>query len=546
MRGEKAREAVPLLLLLALGAALRFCGLKWELPGLLHYHSYHPDEFLVCASALHVASSGSLDAGFYNYGTGFIYVVSAAYNLLGPLVEEPMPFGPPGLSALRAAHLLGRAISASLSSLTVLAVWATGRVVGGPIVGLVSAAVWALSPLSCALAHYATVDSAAAFWVALVLLLSVLAVARGSWRHALGAAFLAGFAAATKYSTGTVYLSALASILLLPEKPTRKRALALLSLPVALLGFLFLCPGPLVAPSSFWRDFSFELRHSRMGHGLVFLGLPPALVTQPFVNLPSTLGWPLALVMLVGTALAAFRARRAQLLPVWAFVASYFGMLSTSKLMFARYLLPLLPALSLLASAGWATASPRRLPLGVAVLGLSCLHAALYSAAYVGLFVRDDDPRTVAARFVAGMVKRGQLIAFPDVPWYTTPPVTPYNGGMKTLPLLLADPRGPNGSKVCVLHWDLGELRRRRPDFVVVGDYMVRDAVRLSRHPKFRWNGEVRRKTEFMGEVRRRYRLLLHLRRRPKLWGLTFCKGFVPHDWLYPMPDVWVYRKRGI
>ena len=76
MRLRGPFEAGGLALLLAIGLALRLCGLTWELPSPLHYHSYHPDEFLVCASALHVASFGSLDAGFYNYGTGFIYALS--------------------------------------------------------------------------------------------------------------------------------------------------------------------------------------------------------------------------------------------------------------------------------------------------------------------------------------------------------------------------------------------------------------------------------------------------------------------------------------
>lgn len=543
----KPWELVLFLLILSGGMALRFCGLKWELPGALHYHSYHPDEFLVCASALHVAATGSLDTDFYNYGTGFIYALSSAYNLFGPLVEEPFFFGPPGLSELRATHLLGRVTSASLSSLTIVLVWVMGRLLGGPLIGLLSGASLAFAPLACALAHYATVDSAATFWVALTSLFSVLAVKRGSWRAALGAAFLSGFSGATKYSAGVVYLSALVSSLLLPQKPEQKRKIALLSFPIALLGFLLLCPGPLLAPSSFWRDFSFELRHSRMGHGLVFLGLPPAFIYHPLVNLPSTLGWPLAGTLLVGAILAGFTKSK-ETLPVWAFALTCFGMLSTSKLMFARYLLPLLPPLVILSALGWTSSvRPRRLPwLGAGVLSLSLLHAFLYSVAYVGLFVRQNDSRTVAARVVAEVVQPGDLIAFPEPPWYTTPPVVPYNGGMKTFLLLQADPRGPNGSKVCVLQWDMGELERRGPDFVVVGDHMIRDVMRLSHHPKHRWNEEVQHKMRFWAEVKKKYRLLLHLRRRPEIWGLTFCRGHVPHDWLYPMPDVWVWAKGEI
>lgn len=539
MKGPRPVEALVLGLILSVGLALRVCGLNWELPGPLHYHSYHPDEYLVCASALRVATTGSLDAGFYNYGTGFIYALSSAYNLFGPMVEEPLPFGFPGLSSLRAAHLLGRAISATFSALTVVVVWATGRLVGGRLVGLLSAAIVAFSPLACALAHYATVDSSATFWVALSLFLSTLAVRKGSWRVLLGAAFVSGLAGATKYSTGTVLLAPLVAAALLP--PRGRGRLSLECLLVALLGFLLLCPGPIIAPSSFWRDFSFELRHSRMGHGLVFVGLPPAFIYHPFVNLPCTLGWPMAASLLLGALLSAIWGRRKELLPLWAFVLACSFTLFTSKLMFARYLLPLLPALSVLSASGWARISLRRIPVGALVLSLSSVHSLLYSVAYVGLFVREDDPRTVASRAVARIVKPGQLIAFPEAPWFTTPPVVPYNGGMKTLPFLLADPRGPNGSRVCVLNWDVGELRRRKPDFVVVGDFMIRDALRLSRHPKHRWNAEVQRKMRFMREVRHRYRVLLHLRRRPRLLWWTFSRGHVPHDWLYPMPDVWVF-----
>ncbi len=527
---------------------LRFAGLNWELPSPLHYHSYHPDEYLPCASAVRVALTGDLNTRFYNYGSGFIYFVAVGYRLLRNWVEEPLLYGPPELPMVRSAHVVGRRISAFFSAMTVLAVYVltaqlSGRLFTAAFAGLIVA----FAPLSCALAHYATVDSLATFWVALNLLFAVRLAKGGRVRDAAFSGLFAGFAGATKYSTGVAFLAPVCGALLLRGR-RRGRALVA-SLGSALVGFLLLCPAPLIAFPDFWRDFSFELRHSRMGHGLIFVGLPPAPVYHLFVNAPYTLGWPLALLLALGVLLSLVRSPSTKFaLPLWAFVAPYFLMLSTSKLLFSRYLLPMLPAVAALGAVGWEGAfrlvKRMRIPL-LSLITLGLVHALLYSVAYIGLFVRDDDPRTETARFLADKLGPDDVVGLAEWPWFFTPPVTPWNGGMKTAHQFeFEGRRGLGGALVEVLKWRKERLTEEAPHFFVISDFERREVERLFRTPEGRANPEVEAKMAFLREAQKRYVLLRRFSRRPKVFGWTFCKGFVPHDWLYPMPTIWVYRRR--
>ena len=82
-------------------------------------------------------------------------------------------------NAMDRAYLVGRAISAALSALTILPIAALGTSLAGRPVGLLAALFAALAPMSIQLAHFFTTDSWLTFFVALCLLACVTAARDG-------------------------------------------------------------------------------------------------------------------------------------------------------------------------------------------------------------------------------------------------------------------------------------------------------------------------------------------------------------------------------
>ena len=82
-------------------------------------------------------------------------------------------------NAMDHAYLVGRAISAVLSALTILPIAALGASLAGRSVGLMAALFAALAPMSIQLAHFFTTDSWLTFFVTLCLLACVTAARDG-------------------------------------------------------------------------------------------------------------------------------------------------------------------------------------------------------------------------------------------------------------------------------------------------------------------------------------------------------------------------------
>jgi hypothetical protein len=177
------------------------------------------------------------------------------------------------------------------------------------------------------------------------------------------AGIAAGCAAGTKYNTGLVLLAVMVAHWGKP-KPMRKSA-------IGFVAALFLStPGILFWTSEFWRDFGYELNHTRTGHGLVFTGTAPGFIFHWSYNLLWGMGLPLLLLVSIGACLAlsrlfrqkpgkqdeapsAFRHLSFHYVILLAFALPYYGIIAQAQVKFLRYTLPLYPVLlTLLAAEG--------------------------------------------------------------------------------------------------------------------------------------------------------------------------------------------------
>lgn len=190
---------VSLLCVLVSALALRLTGIGTGLPVLLA----NDEEFLVGHSL--AMSWNDLNPHVFVWGSLPFYVLRMV-TWLGD-----------SISTIVAGHLLSqgdyylvaRLLSASLGTATVLLVFVLGRLLMGWKAGLLGAALFAVSPFSVQVSHYATVDSSLVFWATMGLVGLALYL-KGNERGLDLAGVAIGLAIATKYNAALLLLAIVA------------------------------------------------------------------------------------------------------------------------------------------------------------------------------------------------------------------------------------------------------------------------------------------------------------------------------------------------
>jgi hypothetical protein len=459
------RETLLLVLILAVGAALRLYGVNWD-----GGHWLHPDERQVYFITLDLGwpenlaqalrPDSPLNPGFFAYGSLPFYLLRVVATLLSPL--WPTLGDPDNL------HLVGRPLAAlcdlgtvyltyRLTHLLGLSFWKPGepdlplRREHGELdaphpysrEGLRGGALFAAALISFAVlhvqqAHYYTADSLLTFFVMLTLYLAA-GVARGSGRRhqvALGVAL--GLALATKVSAAPLLLvSFVAYSLRTATHGSRLTYLLAVARPFALTvfvaGVVFVVTQPYALID--WPTFlDHTLRESQIAWGSLdvpytrqYAGTLPYLYSMWQVALWG-LVLPVGLLAWLGFGVALLhwlrRAPRAEtLLLAWA--GPYLALTGLLYARYLRYMLPLVPVLCILVVPF--LASPRVLAFfavhpspkgfGAWLVGIGRGVGALLSLAYVLAFARIyAHPHTwlVASEWIYRQVPAGSTLAVED------------------------------------------------------------------------------------------------------------------------------------
>jgi len=340
------RSAVLLILAIAFG--LRVWGLSFGLP-----FEFHPDEGQYVTEALNWHFTGQLHVGTVNPPL-FIYVLAAAY---GPWLASS-PFEPT-TAWITAAYTFARLWSVAFGVLTVALVFAAGRRAHGLWLGLVAMALYAGVFLPAREAHFAVNDTIATFLV-LLAIYAALGILRRGYRADYALAGVAvGLAAAAKLNLALVVLAVLAAHLLAnPVAPFRLGAifggvagrrwwgsLGLAGLTFAVVSLPIFWDAPRLVENLG--------KHLQFGaEGYKGLQMAPAGGWIYYLNV---LGWGMGWLLLpaiaggLGGALAQ-RFRPGGVLAV--FPVALFLYMGAQKILFARFLLPAMPPLLILAGLG--------------------------------------------------------------------------------------------------------------------------------------------------------------------------------------------------
>lgn len=509
-------QRIGLAAILLLAAALRLSGVAWD-----GYQHHHPDERYVSwvATTIEFPAVSSIVSGTaldpatspfnpfrwppeassegivvvqdtpraFAYGHVPLYMGVAATRLFERVPEawvERIPerfslasdvFNTPDRIEFNHLTAVSRSLTGLVDTLTVLLIFLIGRHLFGVWVGLVAAALLAVTVMHIQLAHFFISDPYLTFFVTLALYLMLLANARGRWSAVYLAlvAVAVGLAVGSKFSAVLLLLPLAIVAWSVPERLGR-RALTLAAI-VGVVALTFALTNPFAL-----LDTSCEVRFATIQVGSLRLGQPVInscyleniLVQNAMVSgdapLPFTrqyegtlpflyflemqirwgLGPFLGLMAIAGTVwagwrvLAAFRVSADKdpadlwtsqeiqglaILLLW--VVPYFVLTGNFYVKFMRYMQPILPIVILLGAAMLfriANQTVRTIALAAVVVP-----TALYAFAFVAIY-QEPHPWNAASDWIYDNVRSGTLIVSEQ--WDDSLPVPAVVGERAVLP----------------------------------------------------------------------------------------------------------------
>jgi 4-amino-4-deoxy-L-arabinose transferase-like glycosyltransferase len=404
--------------------ALRVWGIGFGLPQL-----YHPDEPAHVLQALAIARGLPNGVTFanpplYKYLLFAEYVVTYGIGWLTHLYSSPQDF----VNRFRAdptlLYLIGRVTSALLGALTVFAAYALANALRGRHVGLRAALLAAVVYLLVRESHFAVNDAFVTLCVTLALYACVRVAQFGSRRDYLVAGALVGLSFAAKYQGAVALFPFLLAHLLRPQRDLKQLVQgAVAAGAVTLVGF----PPLFLETRRVLQDFYVGLySKGQIGYD----GLDPA---GGYVFYMKALLWGIGLPILLAAGLGVMLAlvrRERGLIVVASLPLALYLIMGYERLFFARYILPAVPALLVLAlvglenSAEWLAARTRFSPrvilfIGVCVLGI----APLIDSLRFDTIMMQEDTRTAASVWINSHLAAGTRVA---VDWGTfSAPLSP-------------------------------------------------------------------------------------------------------------------------
>ncbi|MBQ7257258.1 MAG: phospholipid carrier-dependent glycosyltransferase [Abditibacteriota bacterium] len=424
-------------IIIGISAYLNYSGIKWSLPNDSHYYSYHPDEGINIGGAIRIFG-GAKEPGFYNYSSLYFYLVAYALSFSSS-------FGILNLGEtltadnLRTIYMCGRMTSVIFSVLTVALVMLTGYRLKRKKIGLAAGLFCALCPIFIMHSKFIAVDITCGFFVALTIFLSTYLIKteninpfakseRKTFLLPLILSFVAvGLAMGTKYNGLIVFLVPLCVLIfsLIKKQLSIKDFILLFIMGGAftLITFLITTPGLFLNTGQFIKDFTYELNHMKIGHGDEFVNTGLGLI----YTFKENMYWGMGLIFSIISVIAliyGFFTKNTLIKSVGIFIIIYYISASMGQVRFARYIIPLLPAFSLISAFMLVDIYQKnnKIYKTFAVIGiLIILGQNGWSAFRTDMSMTVLDNRDTVYNTLISDYKK-ITIGLPTVPWFYSPP----------------------------------------------------------------------------------------------------------------------------
>ena len=482
-------RAMPIASVTVVALALRLWNLNWGLPALTHGDEHH-----YLGKAMVMLGTGNFDPDYFQNPSLLIYLDYFVDRLLSPHVQDfhliASFFGWQILDP-RGDYLMdigARSISAIAGALTPLAVYlAAMELFRDRRPAIFGAAVMAVPLLHVRDSHFATNDVLCTFLLSLSFLFASRIYRRGGLANYILAGLMGGLATTTKYNAGFFCVGILVAHCLSERQAAkqetllRRHAPLLISGLAAMAAYLVGTPYTILNFPRFWYDF-----RTQLGFGARLWGgqddLPTPLLylyalQQGFGVLPLVLAI-LAIPILFGQGWRRFAV-------VMSIPTIYLAFMFGQRLFFARFAMPVLPFLSLLAGFTLWKASTRvnrpllRRALSGVLLTATLAQPLAFSWQHVILIGRDDT-RATAAAWIESNVPRGATIGAEIRTGLHTP--FAWKGTGAPMPgTSIIHPEDPE---------DIQEVTSGRFDYLITGswgydEWLQRANSPLEQHPLF-------------------------------------------------------------
>ena len=425
------RKLVLLLIILAVAAVLRFWGAFFDLPYILH--SDEPPNLQIIQGML---SSRSADPHRFLYPSLLYYInVGAAivFNVLPTVVTGATPeFLPPLSIAMGSTYspdshsvALYRLVSICGGILSVFFMFRIGAQLKNKILGLLAAALAAVSPIMVADCRHVTPDSYVVLFELLTLFASLSILRNGSRFAYVAAGIAIGAAAASKYNGAIVCIfPALAHFARAGWKPKNAAPLIITAI-VSLISFLAICPYIILDYRQFVSDLSYQA-HAYSNNHPGMDGNAPIWYAKEILR---TTG--LACVLAIGQIVVAWKQRSVTTFILAAFAMIYFVFISTFRICNDRTLLPVIPCVLLMASMFLENLAKQKFSfqliskqLRIAVLAI-CLFGLiafpLLTTAFETERLTTIDSRTTAREWIEMNIPANKIVAVESYSPYIDP-----------------------------------------------------------------------------------------------------------------------------
>lgn len=322
-------------------ALLRFWSLRYGIP-------FAPgvDEPQIVDRAVRILKTGDFNPHFFDYPSLYIYLqtlVAIPRFIWGALHGEWTTLAAAPASAF---YLWARVLTASLGTATVYLVYQCGRRWDGAT-ALLGAALMAVMPLHVRESHFALTDVPATFFMTLTWYLTMVAQERPALRRFVLAGVAAGLATGTKYNA--VFALMMPVVACAATRPLSRRTLRDVAAVLITAGLTFL----VTTPYAIFDLPGFLDAFARLaGAYQNTVATPPAITYAKHLRL--AFGWTGSAAVLAGLLVAAAHAVRGPDRVKWSLPVVvpmvYYAFISRQHIVFARYLLPAIPFLAILAA----------------------------------------------------------------------------------------------------------------------------------------------------------------------------------------------------
>ncbi|MBL8652239.1 MAG: glycosyltransferase family 39 protein [Sphingopyxis sp.] len=411
-RWRPSAETLLLWAILLAATWLRLDGVGFGLPAL-----NDPDEPLFMMTALEMLQRQSFDPGWFGHpGTITLYSLAAVIAGVGGAGVATGRFA--DVDAFAAAvyadpgvvFLPARVMIVLCGVLCVWLTWRLGRRLGGARVGLVAAALLAVNAVHIEYSQIIRTDVQASVFMLLGALAAVAIAEEGRRREYLFAGLCAGLACATKWPAVAILVTALGAWLYRTPRERSRRRLAMVGAACVITLFA-VSPYLLIDHATVIANLSGEARPVHPGAtGGGFFGNLGWYVAGPLL---SSFGIGALVLAIAGLVWGSGKVRL-WLYVVLPFVLMFFVMICFQSLRWERWVVPLLPFLSLAAAralCGLADMLPRGRLGGMALpVALLILLAPMVWEARIEATARRHDTRQIASAWLRAHALPGSSI----------------------------------------------------------------------------------------------------------------------------------------